>query len=238
MKVIGAGFGRTGTMSMQAALNILGYRCYHMKEVTENPGHIETWHEFVAGRAAMDWQTLFKDYEATVDFPACTYYRELMQAFPDAKVVLNVRESDRWFDSFLTLQQTTDRFRVFRFLPNRAAVFEFCRHAAAQSIRRSCAIGPAVWKSSSGTIAKYKSWCGPERLLVFSRARWLGAALQIPRSRGARRRALSAFERRQGNAGRAGPRAVVRTVAAEGPRSVAAGAVLALLWWLLVRKGS
>jgi hypothetical protein len=40
MQVIGAGFGRTGTMSMQAALELLGYRCYHMKEITEHPGHL------------------------------------------------------------------------------------------------------------------------------------------------------------------------------------------------------
>lgn len=110
---------------MQAALQILGYRCYHMKEVTENPGHLHAWHEFVADRAPMAWQALFKDYEATVDFPACVYYRELLGAFPDAKVVLNVRDSQRWFDSFLTLQQTTDRFRVFRFLPRARRFLNF-----------------------------------------------------------------------------------------------------------------
>jgi len=117
MQVIGAGFGRTGTMSMQAALEMLGYRCYHMKEVTEHAGHLQAWHEFVAGRSAMDWRSLFRDFDATVDFPACVYYRELLQAFPDAKVILTVRDADRWFDSFLTLQQTTDQFRVFRFIP-------------------------------------------------------------------------------------------------------------------------
>jgi hypothetical protein len=125
MQVIGAGFGRTGTMSMQAALEILGYRCYHMKEVSEHVGHLQAWHDLVADRAAMDWQTLFKDFEATVDFPACIYYRELLREYPHAKVVLNVRESDRWFDSFLTLQQTTDRFRVFRFIPRARRFLDF-----------------------------------------------------------------------------------------------------------------
>jgi hypothetical protein len=117
MQVIGAGFGRTGTMSMQAALNLLGYRCYHMKEITERPGHLQAWHDFVSGRAPMDWKTLFQSYEATVDFPACVYYRELLREFPNAKVVLTVRDQERWFQSFLTLQETTDRFRVFRFVP-------------------------------------------------------------------------------------------------------------------------
>ena len=125
MQVIGAGFGRTGTMSMQAALQILGYRCYHMKEITEDPTHLERWHEHVAGRAAMDWQDLFQNYQATVDFPACIYYRELLAEFPDAKVVLNLREPDRWFDSFLTLQQTTDSFRIFRFMPRARKFLDF-----------------------------------------------------------------------------------------------------------------
>jgi hypothetical protein len=104
-------------MSMQAALQILGYPCYHMKEVTEHAGHLQAWHQFVAGAAPMDWRTLFQEFEATVDFPACIYYRELLREFPDAKVLLTVRDPERWFDSFLTLQQTTDRFRVFRFIP-------------------------------------------------------------------------------------------------------------------------
>ena len=125
MQVIGAGFGRTGTMSMQAALEILGNRCYHMKEVTEHAGHLQAWHEFVAGRAPMDWQALFKDFEATVDFPACIYFQELLREFPDAKVVLTVRDPERWFDSFLTLQQTTDRFRVFRFIPRARRFLDF-----------------------------------------------------------------------------------------------------------------
>jgi hypothetical protein len=125
MQVIGAGFGRTGTMSMQAALELLGYRCYHMKEITENPSHLQMWHKLVAGRAAMDWRSLFARYEATVDFPACVYYRELLEAFPDAKVVLSVRDPNRWFDSFLTLQKTTDRFRVFRFIPRARRFLDF-----------------------------------------------------------------------------------------------------------------
>ncbi len=116
MKVIGAGFGRTGTMSMQGALQILGFRCYHMKEVPQTRGHLKAWHEFVGGKAPMDWQTLFEDYEATVDFPACWYYKELLREFPDAKVVLTVRDPRKWFDSFTTLQDTTDRLRIFRFI--------------------------------------------------------------------------------------------------------------------------
>ena len=104
-------------MSMQAALELLGYRCYHMKEVTEHEGHLDAWHALVDEREEMNWPWLFKDFQATVDFPACTYYKELMAEYPDAKVVLTVRDSERWFDSFETLQSTTDSFRIFRFIP-------------------------------------------------------------------------------------------------------------------------
>ena len=117
MRVIGAGFGRTGTMSMQAAFDTLGYRCYHMREVAKDPKHLKAWDDFIRGKAPMDWQTLFRNYEATVDFPACVYYRELLEMFPDAKVVLNVRDADRWYDSFCTLRGAMDGFRVFRFIP-------------------------------------------------------------------------------------------------------------------------
>ena len=110
---------------MQAALGILGYRCYHMKEVPEQPGHLQAWHEFVSGRAPMDWKAIFKDYEATVDFPACIYYQELLREFPGAKVVLNIRDPERWFDSFMTLQNTTDRLRVFRFIPKARRFLNF-----------------------------------------------------------------------------------------------------------------
>jgi hypothetical protein len=100
MKVIGAGISRTGTMTMQAALETLGYHCYHMKEVPRDPGHLDAWYQLVSGHAPMDWHALFRTFEATVDTPACWYYQDLMQAFPEAKVILTVREPERWYESF------------------------------------------------------------------------------------------------------------------------------------------
>lgn len=80
LEVIGAGFGRTGTLSMQAALEQLGYApCYHFTEVIErrpgrNAGHRRAWVAFARGRRPMDWCWLFEHYRATVDFPmsACS----------------------------------------------------------------------------------------------------------------------------------------------------------------------
>ena len=67
MKIIGAGFGRTGTMSLKAALEELGYGpCYHMTEVFEHPDeHAPLW-EAAARGEPIDWEELFAGYQATV----------------------------------------------------------------------------------------------------------------------------------------------------------------------------
>ncbi len=100
MKVIGAGFGRTGTLSLHRALETLGFtRCYHMQEVMlRRREHAALWLQRARG-GAVDWHALFRGYAACVDFPACLYYRELMVAFPDAKVLLSVRDPVAWHDS-------------------------------------------------------------------------------------------------------------------------------------------
>ena len=78
MKVIGAGFSRTGTMSMQVALQILGFRTYHMFEAMRNMenGHMDAWNEYMEGKREMDWQKLFAEYDASTDLPACIYWKE------------------------------------------------------------------------------------------------------------------------------------------------------------------
>ena len=123
MKVIGAGLPRTGTMSVQAALKQLGYRCYHMQEVPREPGHLRAWNDAVSGRTTMDWHTLFRNYEATVDAPACFYYADLLRTFPGAKVILTVRDPERWYQSVMTLIRTTERLRPLRYLIPKLALF-------------------------------------------------------------------------------------------------------------------
>jgi len=98
IKVIGAGFGRTGTASLKLALEQLGFGpCYHMSEVFDHPEYIPLWVQ--AGKGNADWDTIFKGYHACVDFPACTHYKALMEFYPDAKVVLSMRDAGRWFES-------------------------------------------------------------------------------------------------------------------------------------------
>jgi Sulfotransferase domain len=99
LKVIGAGLGRTGTLSLKAALEELGFtRCYHMIELFHDPARVVHWENAAAGRP-VDWDALFDGYQAAVDYPACQYYRQLLEHYPDAKVVLTVRDPHRWYES-------------------------------------------------------------------------------------------------------------------------------------------
>jgi hypothetical protein len=106
LKIIGAGFGRTGTMSTYAALNQLGLRCYHMFEVIENKankGHLEFWNDVANAPAGAphDWNRVFAGYEAAVDNPAVCVWRELLAAYPDAKVLLTLhpKGAEAWYES-------------------------------------------------------------------------------------------------------------------------------------------
>ena len=99
LKVIGAGFGRTGTKSLQEALDQLGFGpCYHMVEVFKTQAW-DLWYEASKDPAHADWETIYKGYNSTVDWPNATYWKELADAYPDAKVILTERDPDQWFDS-------------------------------------------------------------------------------------------------------------------------------------------
>ncbi len=100
LKVIGAGFGRTGTDSMREALNILGFGpCHHMHEVHAHAGQKEMWRALVQGEP-MEWAQLFEGYGCCVDWPSAYYWRDLAECYPDAKVVLTYRSAENWWQSF------------------------------------------------------------------------------------------------------------------------------------------
>ena len=99
MEIIGAGFGRTGTRSLKTALEELGFGpCYHMVEVFGHLEHADVWQAAWRGEP-VGWEGLLGDYRAAVDWPACTFYGELMERYPDAKVLLSVRDPERWYES-------------------------------------------------------------------------------------------------------------------------------------------
>ncbi len=99
LDVIGAGFGRTGTASLKGALELLGLApCYHMFEVSRNPGHVDLWLKATDGRLG-DWEEVFAGYRAAVDWPASAFYAALMARYPDARVILTVRDPNAWYAS-------------------------------------------------------------------------------------------------------------------------------------------
>ena len=100
LRVVGAGLGRTGTHSLKLALEqVLGGPCYHMMETFDRPDDIPVWHAAVNGDPP-DWSEFLAEYVATVDWPACAFWRELADENPDAVVLLSTRSSaDAWWKS-------------------------------------------------------------------------------------------------------------------------------------------
>lgn len=159
LKVIGAGLGRTGTLSLKFALERLGFGpCYHMVEVMrgdESKARIDQWDAITSGETP-DWDRVFDGFAATVDWPACNYYRELMTAWPDAKVILTCRDdADRWFAS------------------TQATIFANADHPPFVAWLTSAVLG-ADLHNREACIAAYKdyndgviAYVPPENLLVF-----------------------------------------------------------------------
>lgn len=99
LQVIGAGFGRTGTKSLKEALEQLGYvKCHHMAEVAPNPKQIDCWARVCQGEK-VNWDEVFEGFEAAVDWPAAAFYKELADHYPDAKIILTVRDPEAWYKS-------------------------------------------------------------------------------------------------------------------------------------------
>ncbi len=101
LEVIGAGYGRTGTLSLKLALERLGFtKCYHMMEVFRHPEHVPMWAAAHRGEP-VDWEQLYDGYRATVDWPSCNLWREHAALYPNAKVILSTRDPDSWYDSVM-----------------------------------------------------------------------------------------------------------------------------------------
>lgn len=99
LDVIGAGFGRTGTLSLKLALEELGLApCYHMAETSEHPEHDARWLALANGKTD-DFGAVLAGYRATVDWPGVFFWKPLIAANPNAKVILTLRDPDAWYES-------------------------------------------------------------------------------------------------------------------------------------------
>lgn len=99
LQVVGAGLGRTGTTSLKLALErLLAAPCYHMTETRKRPDDRLIWKTAFEG-ASIDWVAMFDGYAATVDWPGAGVWHEISAAFPDALILLSVRDVDAWWRS-------------------------------------------------------------------------------------------------------------------------------------------
>ena len=122
MKVICAGWGRTGTRSLKYALQtLLNAPSYHMQNILLNKKHAEIWQDIIFKKKKnIDWDKIYAGYGACLDFPSCNYYKELMQKYPDAKVILTVRDADSWMKSWNVLNReiiNSITFKLFSKIP-------------------------------------------------------------------------------------------------------------------------
>ena len=100
LKIVGSGFGRTGTLSLKNAIETLGFGpCHHMEEIFQNPSQTAHWQAVAAGRP-VDWNEVYAGYIAQIDWPGAHVWREAFAAFPDAPVIHSQRPDDIWWKSF------------------------------------------------------------------------------------------------------------------------------------------
>ncbi|RMF82455.1 MAG: sulfotransferase family protein [Chloroflexi bacterium] len=179
LKVIGAGLGRTGTNSLKIALEKLGFdKCYHMFELMQAPHHQRYFEAAHAGQP-VDWDALFTGFQAAVDYPAAAFYRELMAHYPAAKVILTVRDPERWYDSVReTIYASSRRGKLWHTVATLGSFHPAIRHTR----RRRRFLDRLIWdgqfegrfEDRAHTIAAFNRWndevqqtVPAERLLVY-----------------------------------------------------------------------
>ncbi|MGE0387191.1 MAG: sulfotransferase family protein [Gammaproteobacteria bacterium] len=180
LEVIGAGFGRTGTMSTWEALRQLGLPCYHMVEVIgpkQNKGHLEFWQRVANAPAGTqhDWERVFANYRAAVDNPACCVWRELMAAYPDARVLLTLhpKGAEAWYESTIDtiyFTETLWQFKVLEWFTPFGRRFGDMAHKLIwqRSHRGTMNDRAAAIAHYQRHVEEVKAAVPPERLLVYS----------------------------------------------------------------------
>lgn len=173
VQIIGAGMGRTSTMSLKQALETLGFKpCHHMLEIRNVPHTADGWQRAALGQT-VDFAALLEGYEASCDWPSAAFWRELLQRFPDAKVILTERPDEKWWQSI-----SNTIFKSLRLPPAEDATPE-------RLAQRAMARAVIIDKTFGGEVddrehvlsiycahnAAVKAEVPPEQLLVFDGAK-------------------------------------------------------------------
>jgi len=113
MKVIVAGAPKTGTKSMHEALTLLGYKAIY--DFPENIELRRQWGKiFEQGGTVEDFRKMFDGVDAVMDVPCCHYWEEILKAYPEAKIVLTLRDNEEdWWRSYYNQQQSLKPWIVF-----------------------------------------------------------------------------------------------------------------------------
>ena len=151
LAVIGSGFGRTGTMSLKAALDQLGFGpAHHMEEIFKHPDQVQYWQSIAAGKT-VDWNEVFCGYHAQVDWPGAHVWRELAVAYPEAKVVHSVRPENSWWNSFsATIGKVLGNYSQMPLPPNVRAMCDAAMETS--DAKRSAARLPTATRRSRSTV--------------------------------------------------------------------------------------
>ncbi len=169
LEVIGSGFGRSGTKSLKAALEQLGFGpCHHMHEVFENPPQVAHW-QAVARGDAVDWDEVFAGYRSQVDWPGAAVWSALAEAYPDAKVVHTVRPDDLWWSSFSkTIGKLMARYRDLPLPPHgRDMLDAWAVFAGEPTFARRYDDRDAAIAAHRRRTDEVRAAIAPDRLLVF-----------------------------------------------------------------------
>ena len=181
LQVIGAGLGRNGTLALKTALEQIGFApCHHMVEVFAHPEQGAFWLRAAKGEN-VDWDEVFANYKASVDWPSCHFYKELSERYPAAKVILSERDPKQWYAS-ITNTILKSMTQMMEKDPERAAWFAFARMIVIEQTFHNDLSEDNMIASYLRHNAKVKATIAPERLLVFNPAegwdplcRFLGA---------------------------------------------------------------
>jgi hypothetical protein len=169
LAVIGSGFGRTGTMSLKAALDQLGFGpCHHMEEILKHPDQVPYWQAVAAGKA-VDWNEVFRGYRAQVDWPGAHVWRELAVAYPEAKVVHSIRPETSWWNSFsATIGKVLASYSEMSLPPHVRAMCDVSMEIVGrQTFGVAFADGDAAIAAYRRRTEEVRATIAPERLLVF-----------------------------------------------------------------------
>ena len=193
LQIIGPGFGRTGTRSLKAALEALGFQpCHRMQTLFADPAQRAVWRT-LASRGAVDWRAAFAGFRAQIDWPGAHVWRELLEAFPEALVVFSTRPAEDWWKSY---SRTVGKLRrLYPTLPVPAEVVETLDIMKQLMIRKG--IDPEMRDRDAAIAAFHRQLDAVRAAIPAQELVWrLGAAVRFPRRTGAGRTVSEAQRRR------------------------------------------